>query len=456
MKKTVLITACLALMPVAAHAQYVSGTSSGVIAIPAEDPADSLFRLGKAALNDNDYRRAANLFSQVAEKYPNFANAADALYWRAWALYHLGLDRHAKSDLDDALASIDKLQTRYPQATAATTDAASLRTQIRGAQANLGDARAATDITKEAKGLTQAGSCAGPKGDEEMRLAALEGLLNMNAADAVPILKDVLKQRDPCRIELRKKAIWLISQKRQADVVSTLLDVARNDPSVDVRKEALFWMSQTHSEAAITALDSVLFSARDDDVRKQAIFALSQQQSSDRARQAIRRAAESDKMSEDIRSEAIFWLGQSNMADLDYFKTLYQKTPNVELRKKIVFAVSQTRLPGASTWLIDIARDKSADIDVRKDAIFYAAQGKAVDFAQLSSLYDQSRGDNELQDQILFVISQRREAAAVDKLMDIAKNDPSIERKKSALFWLGQKNDPRIKQFIRDIVTKPD
>jgi HEAT repeat protein len=250
--------------------------------------------------------------------------------------------------------------------------------------------------------------------------------------------------------------VWLISQKRTTDVASTLLDVARSDPSPEVQKEAIFWLSQVHSPQAITALDSVLFSAGTDEMRKQAIFALSQDRGDDRARQSIRRAAESEKMSEEMRGEAIFWLGNAGLADLDYFKTLFQKTKGVELRKRIVFAVGQTRLPGASAWLVDMARDKTADIEVRKDAIFWAAQGSSVDFAQLSSLYDQSKGDAELQDQILFVLSQRKEPAAVDKLMDVAKNDASTERRKQALFWLGQKQgDPRVTKFLHDIIMRP-
>jgi tetratricopeptide (TPR) repeat protein len=455
MKKILPLLLCFAAIPGAAHAQRSRlASAAGVLAVPAEDPADSLFRLGRLAIGDNDYRRAARLFEQVVTKYPKSDAAPSALYWRAWALYHIGLDRHTKNDLDDALKSIDELQKTYANSTAATTDAAQLRAQIRSAQANLGDANAATDIATEAKGLSQARSCTGSKVDEEMRLAALEGLLNMNADDAVPILKDVLKQRDPCRIELRKKAVWLISQKRSTDVVSTLLGVASTDPSTEVQKEAIFWLSQARSEQAAAALDSVIFSTGTDEMRKEAIFALAQQKS-DRARQAIRRAAESDRMSEELRGEAIFWLGQSNLADLEYFKTLFQKTTNIELRKKIVFAVSQTRLTGASAWLIDMARDKSVDIELRKDAIFYAAQGKEVDFARLSSLYDQSKGDDAFQEHILFVLSQRRETAAVDKLMDVAKTDPNLERRKNAIFWLGQrKNDPRITQFLKDLIIK--
>jgi tetratricopeptide (TPR) repeat protein len=456
MRKVVLFILCFAAVPVASQAQGVRAVRAAVVAIPIEDPADSLFRLGKQAVSDNDYRRAALLFSQVVNKYPKANVMPDALYWRAWALYHIGADQHSKGDLDEALASIETLQKSYAKSSAATTDAVSLRAQIRSAQASLGDARAATDMATEAKGLTQAKSCTGSKTDEEMRIAALDGLMSMNADDAIPILKDVLKQRDPCRIELRKKAVWLLSQKRAPDAVSVLLDVARSDPSTEVRNEAIFWLGSSHSAAAVTALDSVLFSGADDEVRKNAIFALSQQKQDERARAAIRRAAEDERLSRDVRNDAIFYLGQAGIADLDYFKTLFRKTKDIELKKNIVFAVSQTRLPGASAWLLEMARDKSADIEVRKDAVFQAGQSKMIDFAQLAALYDDFKGDAEMQDQIMFVLSQRKEPAAVDKLMDIARNDSNVERRKQALFWLGQKNDPRVKQFIRDIVLKPD
>jgi HEAT repeat protein len=330
-------------------------------------------------------------------------------------------------------------------------DANDLRAQIRATQAKLGDADAASDIAKAAGGLRQAGSC--NSADDEMRAAALQGLLSMNSEDAVPILKDVLKQRDPCREQLRKQAVWMIAQKRSTDIVSTLLDVARSDPSSDVRGDAIFWLSQTRSAEAIPALDSILSSSRDEEMRKKAIFALSQQRD-DRARQALKRAAENENMSEELRGEAVFWLGNARVADLDYFKTLFRKTKNAEIRSKIVQAVSNSQSPEAGAWLLDIARDKSFDVETRKNAIFWASQRRSLDFDQLSAIYDQTKGEDEMQKHVIFILSQRREPAAVDKLMAIAKGDGDIEMRKQALFWLGQKNDPRIRQFIRDLINK--
>ncbi len=427
--------------------------SAGVLAIPSEEPADSLYRIGREAMAAGDYRKAADLFKQVANKYPDAKNASDALYWRAWSLHRSGVDRRSSRDLDDALDAIDRLEQDYPKA-ATLGDARALRGTIRSAQASLGNATAASDIARDAKGLRQQGSCNGSRADDEMRMAVLDGLLSMNSEDAIPILKDVLKQTDPCRVEMRKKAIFLISQKRGTDVAATLLNVARTDPSNDVRGEAIFWLSQTRSDIAIPALDSILFQTKDDELRKKAIFSLSQKSSDPRARAALQRAAEDEKVSEDVREEAIFWLGQSNVVDLGYFKALFQKSRNTEIRKKITFSVSQHSSPEATAWLLDIAKDRQYDIDVRKDAIFWVSQRSRVDMDAIQGVYDASKGDEEMQKQVIFVYSQRRESAAVDKLMDIAKNDSRLENRKEALFWLGQKNDPRVKQFLRDLIMK--
>ena len=43
------------------------------------DPADSLYRLARAALTDGDFRRAATLFQQVIDRYPDSEFAPDAL-----------------------------------------------------------------------------------------------------------------------------------------------------------------------------------------------------------------------------------------------------------------------------------------------------------------------------------------------------------------------------------------
>ena len=73
---------------------------------------------------------------------------------------------------------------------------------------------------------------------------------------------------------------------------------------------------------------------------------------------------------------------------------------------------------------------------------------------RLSTFYDDMKGQQEMQEQVIFLLSQRREAEATDKLMDIARREQNRELRKNAIFWLGQKKDPRVVQFLMELINK--
>ncbi len=77
----------------------------------AEDPADSLYRAARDALNRNDYSRAADLFRKIRDTYPKSQYTPDAYYWEAFALYRRG----GTSDLKTALSSLEQQEKKYPK-----------------------------------------------------------------------------------------------------------------------------------------------------------------------------------------------------------------------------------------------------------------------------------------------------------------------------------------------------
>jgi len=101
-------------------------------------------------------------------------------------------------------------------------------------------------------------------------------------------------------------------------------------------------------------------------------------------------------------------------------------------------------------WLLDRARDERQPLEVRRKAVFWAGQGHAP-VADIVSLY-RSVQEPRLREHVIFVLSQRDEESAVDALMNIARNDESRTMRSKALFWLAQKNDPRVTKMIADIV----
>ena len=435
-----------------------------------KDPADSLYREARRLLNRGRYADAATAFADLIRRYPRSEYTPDAYYWQAFALY--------KTDNVDnsrrARTVLEYQQKHHPRAET-LGEARTLYARIQGELAQQGDPRAAqwvrthaneaspspspsptpsvppTPPTTVISPTTRSGQCPSDDDDDDPRMAAIGALLQMDPEAAVPILKKVLARRDPCSVSLRRKAVFILSQKRAEDTEDVLLMVARTDPDQEVRQQAVFWLSQVGSERAVSALDSILRSSTDPELQSKAIFALSQIHSS-RAGQILRDAAERGP-SDEAREQAIFWLGQQHTAEnAAYLRGLYSRLTSDDLKEKVIFSLSQMGSDESARWLLDLATNEREPVEMRKKALFWAGQTGAS-MRDLTAIYDRTT-NIEIKEQLIFVYSQRHEAEAVDKLIDIAKHDPNSEMRKKAVFWLGQSHDPRARQVLIDIINQ--
>jgi hypothetical protein len=59
-----------------------------------------------------------------------------------------------------------------------------------------------------------------------------------------------------------------------------------------------------------------------------------------------------------------------------------------------------------------------------------------------------------MQEQLLDVLAQRPESAATDKLIQIASDEGNTTLRRRAVQRLGQRRDPRVRQFLLDMVNK--
>jgi HEAT repeat protein len=324
-------------------------------------------------------------------------------------------------------------------------------TRVCGELAKRGDEDCAADIENRAQADRPAQgntSCDDENGD---KIAALNALLQMDAERAMPILKKVLERRDPCSAELRRQALFLVSQKRTDEAANILMDAARNDPDPEVREKAVFWLSQVPGSTPL--LEGILKGNGDQNIKEQALFALSQQ-NEPRAQQVLRDFAMRESESEELRDKAILWLGQRRSPEnTEFLRNLYSRITDQDLREKILFSLSQQRGVGNEQWLMNIAVNPKEDIELRKKALFWAGQS-GVAISEMAKLYDRM-GDSEMREAIIFSLSQRqRDPAAMDKLFDIAKNEKDSELRKKAIFWLGQSRDPRVQQFLMDLINR--
>ena len=418
------------------------------------DPADSLYRLAREALSRGDYKRAAEIFHRIPERYPQSAYAGQSLYFEAYSLYRSG----GGEELSTARDRLTLLKQRFPEI--AKKDGDPLLTRVCGELAKRGDESCAASIDRQAQDSDVVGprtngsqrSCS-PDADEgtDDRIYVLNALLQMDAERAMPILQKVLARRDPCSVALRRKAVFLVSQKRTDQTANILMNVARGDPDQETREQAVFWLSQVPGSTGL--LEEILKGNGDENIKEKALFSLSQQ-NEPRAAQILGDFAARGNENSDLREKAIFWLGQRRSTEnTEFLRGLYSRLTNEDLKEKILFSLSQQRGAGNDQWLMNIAVNPKEDIELRKKALFWAGQS-GVAISEMSKLYDQMN-NTEMKEQVIFVLSQRQhDPAAMDKMFDIAKNEKDAELRKKAIFWLGQSRDPRVQQFLIDLINK--
>jgi len=425
------------------QAQAVAAYEAGVVA-PApwiqEDPGARAYQAARDYLNDRQYREAANAFYRLRQEYPRSGYVADSYYYQAFALSRTG----GRSALREAK---ELLQTQISEHSAAGTlaDARELMVRIDAQLARQGDAQAAATIAQQAQ------DACGP--DQEMRVAALNALLNMNSERAIPILQDVLRDRDACSVELRRQAIFLLSQHMTDESVDVLLDLAhRNpDPDPEVRGQAVFWLSQVESEEALDALQDILAESDDRELQESALFAISQH-SSQRSGQILRSFAERSDVATDLRQNALFWIGQSSGGG-EYLRSVYGRLDDAELKAGLLHGIAQEDSEESHEWLMDRVMDASEDMEVRTQALFWVSQHGGFSIAELRSLFG-SFDDPELKQQVIFAASQKDDRESVDFLMEVAENPENGELREQAIFWLGQSKDPRVPDFLLRIIGR--
>lgn len=103
--------------------------------------------------------------------------------------------------------------------------------------------------------------------------------------------------------------------------------------------------------------------------------------------------------------------------------------------------------------LLQLARSPRLPMERRRSAVFWLGQaaGAAVDGA-LDSIAGDTGTEREVRKQAVFALSQRTSEEAVPALIRIARTNRDPELRKSALFWLGQSNDPRAIDLFEEIL----
>ncbi|HKH93481.1 MAG TPA: HEAT repeat domain-containing protein [Gemmatimonadaceae bacterium] len=291
-------------------------------------------------------------------------------------------------------------------------------------------------------------------------------LLAAAIADSANVAPDMLRLARTTTLsrETRRRAVHWAGALGDASMVAPLTELARangsNRASTDdpgpgdgLEGAAVGALSMIPDGAGVPALMTLARSGSES-VRKAAVFWLGQRDE-EQGRALVRTVAGDERETDAVRRAAIFALSQgegASSADFTFLRSLFDRVASEKLKEQVLFSVSQRESWDGGRWLLEKARDESAPMEVRRKAVFWAGQGHAS-VADIAALYGSAK-DARLREHIVFVLSQRNEDAAVTKLISIARDDPDREMRKKALFWLAQKDDPRVTKLITDMVVR--
>jgi HEAT repeat protein len=437
-----------------------------------QDPADSLWRAGREALNRGEFERAARLFSRIRaeDRFARSGYRADSYYWEAFAL--------ARTDQTEQLRTardlLSRMREQYPAAQQ-IRDAEQLATAIDGRLARTGDAAAAEALYRAAainQAATATTVASGRRADaarsgsrnnpqcpqneeEDVRIAALSALLNVDSERTLPVLRDVLARRDECSAPLRRRALMLISRSRDPGASAVLVETARNDPDREVRHSAVMMLGSVRTAESTAALESILRDSQDTDVQTMALSALARQRG-DASSALLRDYAQRQNVSIELRRQAVLMLmskREGSTENAQFLRDLYGRTTDREIRQTILASLGRMKGPESAEWLMTIAVNPNEPIDIRRQALFTAGQSESLPVERLARLYDEST-DVEFREQVLFTLARRNEAAALDKLIAIARTERDLEMRKKAIFWLGNSKDPRAAEALLELVRR--
>ena len=363
---------------------------------------------GREALDEDQFDRAEQKFDEVAKM--NAAQADAALYWKAYAQNKLG-QRAA------ALATLRDLKQRFPQSRW-QKDGGALEIEVQQSSG------------QPAKPEAQS--------DEELKMLAIQGLMNSDPERAMPFLEKVLNGTGTPKEKSR--AMFVMAQNGSPQSREILGRIARGQSNPDLQRKAVEYLGLFGGAESRKTLADVYGATSDNAVKRAVLksFMLAGD------KEHLFAAAKGEK-DPDLRREAIRQLGLVH--GVSELEQLYRSENSPELRRDILQAFF---LAGDTTKLVDAAQNEK-DPEVRRAAVRNLGLiGGDAAAGALQSIYarDTDRATREEVLNALFIQGNAK------TLVVIARAEKDPELRKRAVEKLALMNSKDASDYMMELLQK--
>lgn len=369
---------------------------------------EQLYKDGTNDLNESQWQQAVEQFSEVAAMKGRRADAA--LYWKAYALNKAGHQVEAKS-------TIGELRRDFPRSDW-LKDAGALELQI-----------------KQGSGQTVD---PGGESDEDLKLLAINSLMNSEPERAIPLLQGVLANPNNSP-KLKERALFVLAQSDSPQATQIIGGIARGQSGSDLQVRAIHYLGISGTRFS-KLLQDIYAASSDMNVKRAVLHAYM----TSGAKEPVLAAAMGERDPE-LRQAAIHQLGA--MGARNELQQLYGSTSSIDDKEAILQAFG---VAGDSDDLIRIATTQG-DSRVRERAIrslgpFGGAKARPV----LVQVYSNEK-DPELRRAAIhsmFVLGDTTD------LIALARKETDPEMKRKLIEQLSVMGSKEARDYMLEILNK--
>jgi tetratricopeptide (TPR) repeat protein len=373
----------------------------------AQDTDERYYRSGKSYLDRKDYDKAIEAFNRVIEN--KGARADGALYWRAYA-------QNRSGKREDALASLAELQKSYPNSRW------------------LDDARALQQEIRAQNGQVSPESAT----DEDLKLLAINSLMNTDPERAAPLLEKLLKSTNSARV--KERALFILAQSHSQKSRDVLASVAKGGSNPDLQAKAIEYLGVYGGRENLQMLVDIYKASNDVHIKRYILNSFMVAGS----RENLLAVAKSESNPE-LKVQAIQLLGNAGgSADL---AQLYTGESSPEVKRAIIQGLF---VSGNADKLIELAKSEKDD-NLRHTAINQlGVMGRNKTGTALAGLYAQETNTDNKKSIINALFVQGNAAA----LVEIARKESDVNLKKTIIQQLSVMHSKEATDYLMEILSK--
>jgi HEAT repeats len=372
------------------------------------DRLEELYDNGREALDDDKYEQARDKFAALAKANGPLTDAA--LYWQAYADQRLG-QRQA------ALAAIADLKARFPQSRW-QRDAGALEIEVR-------------------QGTGQP-SRPEAQGDEELKMLAIQGLMNSDPERAMPLLEKVLQ--GPASPKEKSRAMFVLAQSGSPQGREIIGRIARGQSNPELQKKAVEYLAIFGGPEARKTMAEIYASSNDPSLKRSILR--SYMIGGDKERLFAAAKSEKDPA---LRREAIRQLGLVHSEQ--ELEQLYRTENTPEIRREILQAFF---LAGDVNKMLEAAKGEK-DPELRRAAVRNLGLVRSDESSKALATIYANETDRSIREEVLNAYFLQGNAGAIVAIAR-AEKDPGL--KKKAVEKLSLMHSKEASDYMMELLQK--